>query len=483
MSKPAQNKLPLEFIDSIKEYIKPGAEDMAAELLASYLEANEKKYGLIYEKSTENIELKIDDCHPVLKEIKQLAIKRGGTHNQIIEGDNLAALNILERNYKNKVDVIYIDPPYNTKNRDFMYNDTFVSGDDLYKHSTWLSFMEKRLVPARNLLAQHGVIFISIDDNELAQLKLLCDEIFGGQNFVAILPRVTKKSGKDHADDIARNHDYVLIYVKNRSVSSFCGIKSDESDYPFRDEYYESRGGYKLNQTLDYNSLWYNPKMDFPIELDGVTYYPGGSFDEHKKRHSGLHNAKDWVWRWSMDKFLFGLENGFIVLKKGKSFPRIYTKTYARATISAKKPYKVEIKQRYTPLSSIALTDNKYSNDNAKKEITKLGLEGFGFPKPTSLIEQLLRITKKSDLVLDFFAGSGTTGQAVLKLNAEDGGNRRFILCTNNENNICRDITYERIKRSVLGGGYCADVKYFQIKFLPRRNKNGFKTYRKTEEF
>ena len=423
-------------------------------------------YGLVFEQHREEIEEVLDTHTPVLCEEADLRLESGGTDNLLIEGDNLAALQVLRTTHTGKIDVIYIDPPYNTGNKDFLFGDSFVTAEDAFKHSKWLSFMDKRLHLAADLLADTGVIFISIDDNEMTHLKMLCDGIFGAHNFIAVLPRVTKKSGKDHTNTIAQNHDYVVVYVKDRSQPIFCGIPSEEEGYPLFDEYFPIRGGYKLNQTLDYDSLWYNEKMDFPLTVGEQSFVPGGSMEQHEKRHAGDHKPKDWVWRWSKEKFEFGYENGFVVVKTGRDGkPRIYTKTYAKATISNTRPYQVVYKDRETPLSSIALTDNRFSNDNAKKEITKLGLENFGFPKPTALVEQLLSIVRNAGTVLDFFAGSGTTGHAVMKLNAKDDGHRTFILCTNNENDICRKVTYERIKRAIEKNGYRADLRYYKIQY------------------
>ncbi len=464
----------LEKLAALRDFVAAAPQDETTDRLLQTLaeleqEVSHKQYGLVFEPHHEEIEELLAKTVPQLTEQAELRIDGDGPEHLLIEGDNLASLTVLQNTHRGAVDVIYIDPPYNTGNKDFLFGDSFVTAEDTFKHSKWLSFMDKRLRLARDLLADTGVIFISIDDNEMTQLKMLCDEVFGTANFVAVLPRLTKKSGKDHAGSIALNHDYVVVYVKDKSQPVFCGIPSNEDGYPLFDEYFPIRGGYKLNQTLDYDSLWYNEKMDFPLEVDGHTFVPGGSMQQHEKRHAGDHKPKDWVWRWSREKFEFGLANGFVVIKKGRDGnPRIYTKTYARASISNTRPYQVVYKDRETNLSSIALTDNRFSNDNAKKEITKLGLDTFGFPKPTALIEQLLRITRRSQTVLDFFAGSGTTGHAVMKLNAEDGGNRRFILCTNNENNICREVTYERLKRVMEKEGARDSLRYCRIDYLQK---------------
>lgn len=342
--------------------------------------------------------------------------------------------------------------------------------------------MSKRLRIAKKLLSDRGVIFISIDDNEQAALKLLCDDLFSQTNYIGSLPRVTKKSGKAHSEDIARNHDYVLIYSKQPSIS-FKGIQSDAKGFDNIDEFVDSRGKYKVNQTLDYDSLWYNPAMDFPLYIDGIAYYPGGDKQAHIDRHNGIHNPKDWVWRWSKAKFEFGYKNGFVILKRGRNGIRIYTKTYLNASIEKDNQgnYYVAYKDRETKMSSLALVENEYSNDNAKKELANyLDANAFDFPKPSSLISQLIYLSKvKNCTVLDFFAGSGTTLHAVMQLNAEDGGKRQCILCTNNENGICENVTYERNKRVIHGytkpngeeveGLHENNLRYYRTDFVGRR--------------
>jgi adenine-specific DNA-methyltransferase len=471
----------LAFLDTLKK--KNADDDDTLRAIGEIEnELNSKKYGLVWEQHEEAVDIKMKDYIPVFTEDhdREITAAPGEDYNFLLEGDNLHSLKLLEKTHKGRIDVIYIDPPYNTGNKDFMYDDAYLDTEDGFRHSKWLSFMYNRLSIARNLLSDTGTIFISIDDNEQASLKMLCDEIFGDKNFFATLPRVTKKSGKDHTGAVAKNNDYVLMYAKNHDMAQFKGVFASNEDYPLKDEYYNLRGGYKLNQTLDYDSLWYNPAMDFPIEVEGKMYFPGGDEKKYKSRHNGNHKAKDWVWRWSLEKFKFGLDNGFVVIKQGRGRPRIYTKTYANASISKARPYTIEYQTRETKLSSIALIDNKFSNDNAKKEITKVGFDEFGFPKPSSLIAQLIQICQNQKLVLDFFAGSGTTAQAVLELNQEDGGNRHFILCTNNENGICENVTYPRVKTVITGirtdgskysDGIPANLKYYKTDFVARNEE------------
>lgn len=426
------------------------------------------------------------------------------SENVYIVGDNLDALQHLKYSYAEKIKCIYIDPPYNTGKDDFVYNDKFgfsakeleekldVSAEEAERivsmngkctHSAWLTFMYPRLALARELLRDDGVIFISIDDNEQANLKLLCDEVFGEGNFIVCFPRVTKKGGKS-SDSTAKNHDYVLMYVKNIDKSELVGVAHTDSKYCNKDEFFEERGFYKLNQTLDYDSLGYVQTLDYPIEIDGKVYYAGGSKEEYEKRQKGQHGRADWGWRWSKDLFEFGYENGFIVTKNNGERPRIYTKTYQNVKIKkVDGKYKIIKIDRTKPLSTLELTENEFSNDNATKAIVDvLGKGVFEYTKPPALIEKLLELvcppnstetvlavsnpcdnkchselvsesvqnemlkqvqhdgnlslstgncpltTDNCPLILDFFSGSGTTAHAVMDLNAKDGAKRKFIM-------------------------------------------------------
>lgn len=382
--------------------------------------------------------------------------KDGEPVHKLIIGDNYDALQNLLIEYHGRVDVIYIDPPYG---KDSMGEFADTNYDNAISRDNLLSMLYFRLELAKQLLSDNGVIFCSIDDKNQAYVKCMFDEVFRECNFIATLPRVTKKSGKAHSDSIANNHDYVLIYTRNRMAAKFVGIKTDAQGFDNKDEFYEQRGPYKLNQTLDYNSLWYNPAMDFPLEVGTETFYPGGSFEKHLERHKGIHDAKDWVWRWSKAKFDFGYENGFVVVKRTNRGARLYTKTYLNASIEKNSNgYYIDYSERDTKMSSLALVENEFSNDNAKKGVDSIiGGNTFDFTKPVSLIKQLMSIIDTHNpIILDFFAGSGTTGQAVLDLNKEDDGKRTFILCQMNEedNKIAYDITCKRLKRVMTGECY-----------------------------
>ena len=399
------------------------------------------------------------------------------TENIYIKGDNLEVLKLLQTSYYRQVKMIYIDPPYNTGN-DFVYEDDFADPISRYKevtaqatksnpetmgryHTNWLNMMYPRLRLAANLLRDDGVIFISIDDNEVFNLKKICDEVFGEENYVAMFPRVTKKAGKS-SEAIAKNHDYLLVYGKTQNIKFYLQTHTDEG-FKFEDEYVETRGKYKLNQTLDYDSLQYSPSLDYPIEIDGETFYPGGSFEKYQDRKNGIYSRADWAWRWSKELFEFGYKNGFIVVKKYPNYSRIYTKTYQNVSIEKKaNGFEIVGIERTKPLSTLEFVENHYSNDNAKKQLIELFEKApFDYSKPMSLLKFLSSFaTKNDDIILDFFSGSATTAHAVMQLNAEDGGNRKFIcvqlpeVCDEKSEaykagykTIC-DIGMERIRRA-----------------------------------
>ncbi|MCX6319709.1 MAG: site-specific DNA-methyltransferase [Bacteroidetes bacterium] len=401
-----------------------------------------KSYARLLASDPATTLLKADETHNSKPE-------NANSENLLIKGDNLEVLKHLANAYYEQVKMIYIDPPYNTGSDGFVYNDDrkFTAkelqnliGVDAEKakrildftqsesnsHSAWLTFLYPRLYIAKQLLKDDGVIFVSIDDNEVAQLRLLMDEIFGEENFVAEFPRITKKAGKT-TDLIAKNTDYLICYRNTDSVilekNSFEDLKYDGVD-----EHNEERGNFKLSQTLDYGSIQYSKSLDYEIKLDGVIYRPGNATKEQMEARQAANPKSDFCWRWSRDLFEFGLKAGFVVVKND----RIYTKTYKNAVIKKDKKngYYVEIQERKKATSSLEFIDNKYSNDNAKKDISKYFDENvFEYSKPISLIHKIAEIsTNAEDIILDFFAGSGTTGDAIIQLNADDCENRKFVL-------------------------------------------------------
>ncbi len=457
LTKKKREKL-LESLKLINETVMNDHPELSNQLREIYSEIENKKYGLLFEEYVENIDKILKDNIAAFSEDASKKIVNGDKFNFILEGDNLASLKVLEKTHYGRIGVIYIDPPYNRGKNDFIYDDDYVGDDDYFKHSKWLSFMKKRLEIAKGLLTYDGVIFISIDDKEGFDLKMLCDDIFGPDNLVSCMPRITKKSGKS-TTSFSKNHDYILVYVKN-NTNVFVAEDHVDPGFKYTDEFIDQRGSYKLNQTLDYDTLGYVNSLDFPIEFNGNTYYPG-SVTEEKHRSRKLENPKDgYRWRWSKDLVKFGIENGWI--EANEKTHRIYTKTYLKATIKKENgSYYIEYTDRTKPISSIDFINNEYSNDNARKELDSFGIkEKFDYPKPSSLIKRLIKsYFDKNAIVLDFFAGSGTTAQAVMNLNAEDGGNRTFILCTNNQNGICENITYERVKKTISGFSFVDEVR------------------------
>ena len=386
-----------------------------------------------------------------LRPLPEKSVDFENTKNVYIEGDNLEALKILRETYMGKIKMIYIDPPYNTGN-DFVYKDDFKESTEEYLkssgnideegnrmavngesngrfHSDWLNMMYPRLILARDLLTDDGVIFISIDDNELDDLIKLTNEVFGKDKMLGCFPRITKKAGKT-TDAIAKNHDYVLSYSKGSNPSIILPFHTDDG-FCFSDEFKTQRGKYKLNQTLDYDSLQYSPSLDYPINIDGEIFYPGQSYQKYLERKQGKHARADWEWRWSKELFDFGYRNGFIVIKKHGGTSRIYTKTYQNCKISKNSAgFYIEYIQRTKAISSLEFISNDYSNDNSKKNLVSLFGSGvFDYSKPITLLKFLIKyFSSENDTILDFFSGSGTTADAVIRLNADDRAERKFIL-------------------------------------------------------
>jgi adenine-specific DNA-methyltransferase len=421
-----------------------------------------KRYGLVWEDRPENVVEICKEKLPVLAENTDKEIKTGNGKltNILIEGDNYHALSVLNYTHEKKIDVIYIDPPYNTGSKDFIFNDHFVDIEDSYRHSKWLSFMSRRMRLAKGLLKNTGVIFVSIDDNEMPQLKMLMDDpdLFGENNFIAILVWENKEGGgSSDSRHFKVKHEYILVYAKNKQKLLINKEKiPDEEAYTYSDEYEKERGRHKLIK-LNSASIQYSKSLDYPITApDGTEIYP--SF-EHKKA----------CWRWSKKKFDWGIKNGYIKIAKNKSGKWVvYSKQYLKVDNEGNL-----IERQRPPLGVIS----QFSSTMATKELERI-FHGkvFNYPKPYLLIKYLLSLaTDKSSVILDFMAGTGTTGQATLELNNEDNGNRKFILCTNNENDICTKVCYPRIKKVVSGyndlkgnriKGLGGNLKYFVTDFV-----------------
>ena len=452
-------KLAAMFPNAVTETINENGEVVRAidkdvlmqEINTKVVDGKEERYQFTWPDKKKSVLLANAPINKTLRPCREESVDFDTTENLYIEGDNLEVLKLLQETYLGKIKMIYIDPPYNTGN-DFVYEDDFAQSADEYLansgqydedgnrmvqntesngrfHTDWLNMIYPRLRIAKDLLSDDGLIFISIDDNEVTNLQKLIAEIFGESNILACFPRVTKKAGKT-TEAIAKNHDYILVCSKNSSPTLYLPKHTDEG-FKYSDEFEPKRGKYKLNQTLDYDSLQYSPSLDYPIEIDGRTIYPGGSYEKYLERQKGHHARADWAWRWSKELFEFGLANGFIVVKHYDNHFRIYTKTYQNATIKkAGKTFSIEYSERTRAISSLEFIGNEFSNDNSKKNLLSIfEASVFDYSKPVALLERLVALsTANNDIILDFFSGSATTAQAVMQLNAEDGGHRKFIM-------------------------------------------------------
>lgn len=435
-------------------------EGLTSEEKASLVELlrSQKKYGLVWEDKPEEIETRLVDELPVLTEVPERAIvseSPDAPNHILIEGDNLEALTALAYTHEGKIDVIYIDPPYNTGNKDFVYNDSFVDREDGYRHSKWLSFMNKRLQIAKSLLSSGGVIFISIDDNEQAQLKLLCDETLGNNNFLGMITRATGTTTGQDTGSLGKACDYILVYSKqdNYKIGGIPLSEKDLSRYSLKDK----KGNFsilQLRRTGGEDRREDRPTMFFPIQApDGSDVYPYGP--------TGYESR----WRVGPQKVLQMLKDDLLYFKKDKNGNwKVYYKFYSDN--KTKRPSNL-----WTEVDG-----NKKAQIELKNVVPDVKFET---PKPLDLILKILQITSsKKSTVLDFFAGSGTTLHATMLLNAEDDGHRKCILVTNNENNICEEVTYERNKRVIQGyttpkgeeveGLHDNNLRYYRTTLLSR---------------
>ena len=428
------------------------------------------KYGLVFEESKENIEINCETKIPYLEREREINASANNGKNFLIEGDNYASLKLLEKTHKGKIDIIYIDPPYNTGNKDFIYNDKLVDCEDGYRHSKWLNFMYKRLTLSRLLLRDNGIILISIDNNELCNLKLLCDEVFGEQNLISIMPRKTVEHIRTTSTYELQNlNDYVLFYAKNKLKTILNKNIVGSKEYNFEDEI----GFYMLKpfqNSGENGTREARPNLYYPIYFNRRTKKLSltKNYEDDIEILPRKVRNKDGRWLWSREKFL--KDNELLEYKDNK----LYRKEY----------YNPESDQnRYAAYKNwLDMFPNRLGA-NALKKLNLL--EKFDYSKPVELMKMLINLhPNKNVTVLDFFAGSGTTGQAVLELNEEDGGNRKFILCTNNENNICEDVTYERLKTVITGkrkdgstyreNPYGNNLTYLKINFAEKEDDIDF---------
>lgn len=463
----------IEFLEQLKENNKTN-DDVLIAIGEIENEINSKKYGLVWERHDEEVEIKMADNVPVFTEDPSREIIKNSNKkcNFILEGDNLHSLYLLQKTHKGAIDFIYIDPPYNMgkkSNDDFKYNDNIVSGEDYFRHSKWLSFMERRLNLAKNLMSKEGIIFISIDENELANLTLLCNQIFGEQNYISSCFVLDNLKGKANDNFVTSVGSRLLIYAKNKQFSDAIGFNEIENVFGNKIE-----NTYKQEDELGfYNLITFKktgqskyredrPFMFYPIlEKSGVLYSISDEefsklYDKDAKKFNDEF-LKSLKAKYKDYNFILPLDSNGDYLRWTSGFQTFVKKmnsdiVYDGGVKQKNRPEANEMLQEYvsgTPKSFMYKSLYANGTGDLKKVLPD---SNFPFPKPVELMKDIIKLYPKKDMtVLDFFGGSGTTAQAVLEVNQEDGGNRNIIICTNNENGICDNDTYPRIATIITG--------------------------------
>lgn len=420
-------------------------------LLHEYKELlKRKKFGIVWEDKTEEVAEQCKTSLPVLKDekAKSFSKDKNGINHIFIEGDNYHALSVLNYTHKKKVDVIFIDPPYNTGSSRWIYNNNYVDREDRFRHSKWLSFMSKRLRLAKGLLKEDGFFIVTIDNNELFTLGLLMDEVFGEGNRLGVITVVHKPEGRNQEKFFGTSNEFMLVYAKNIYRAKFNRVVLDaELQSRFGEE--DENGKYRLKNFIRLTDGKYSlrenkPHFFYPIYVsDNLKKFSITKKAKYSEVFPITDKGIERTWKTTKETFLKLATSGSIVAKKESGKIVLYEKLREDQVIKTH-----WIKKEY----------HAYHFGTKLLE-TILGSKKFEFPKSLYLILDILRLTsKENSIILDFFAGSGTTGHAVLELNNEDGGNRQFILCTNNENNngnggggIAESVCYPRIKKVIEG--------------------------------
>lgn len=442
---------------------------------------SEKKYGLVWEEHSEKVDEMLVDSIPIFTEVEKKRIisnEKIGI-NFLLEGDNLHSLKLLEKTHKDKIDVIYIDPPYNTKNKEFIYNDTRIGEDDGYRHSKWLSFMNRRLMIAKKIISKDGIIFINIDENEVHQLKLLCDEIFGENNFIGEFIWKARAGRGGTTSLISVEHESILCYAKNKELVNFymdVNISDNEKTEQLRQW---GQAVYREDRPTMFFPIFHNPKTQewsLPT-IDEVSMLINKNENDSIK--DGLvkfddHNLEAIVKKYKKEGYDHYLP---IINSKYGRWRRGYYGIQELIdenllTISKNTVRRIIPDGNITKTAVSSLLDTSVGTSAiGTKEIKELfnNIKVFDTTKPLNLVSYLINLgtyNKNDAIILDFFAGSGTTGHAVELLNKKDKGNRKYILCTDNENNICEDITYERLKK--IQRDLPHNLKYFKTNFIDK---------------
>ena len=408
-----------------------------SELELEIKKLKDKKYGLIWEDKPEDVVLECQENIPILREVKNRKIvsDNSAPSNLLIEGDNYHSLSVLNYTHKKSVDLVYIDPPYNTGAKNWRYNNDYVDGDDEWRHSKWVSYMNRRLLLAKNVLKEKGILICAIDENEHANLGLLIQQIF--TNYTIDCVTVVHNPRGVQVKNFSYNHEYIYFAYPNDGGKYILDAEREETlERNFRVDGGNSPRA--TSKTMFFPIIIENEKIVGFGDVAEESYHPK-SQTEYKK------NGQVYVWpidindierKWSFSRNSIEEIKDQLIFKKRKDRYEIYRQKDA------------------SPYRTVWVGSKYDANEYGSKLVNSIIDTNFPFPKSIYNVLECISATvgdNKNATVLDFFAGSGTTGHAVLELNKKDGGNRKFILCTNNENNICEEVTYERIKRVIKG--------------------------------
>ncbi len=443
----------------------------------------DKKYGILFEEKPEEVDKYLDSYYPVFKNItdKDIITDENEHYNFLIEGDNLHSLSVLSVTHYNQISLIIIDPPYNTGNKDFIFNDHYVDAEDAWKHSKWLSFMKRRLDIARELLTDDGVIFIHIDEHEFAQLKMLCDEVFYEKNFIGTFIWKARSGKGGTADKISTQHEYIFCYAKDKSKAH---LKTDKKISVCKKEHLRQWGQekYREDRKTMFFPLLYNPATGDKsiISIEEIElFFDGDNFlDDELNKLKEKYENRGWKfilpisddnkfgrWRGGYNNILELLRKDEITFELDKSGNYFAKKIIPEGNVTetAKDSLLLDYGTASTGTEELkrVFNDEKTFDTTKPFEVTKFLIDISTYNNPNAII-------------LDFFAGSGTTGIAVMLYNKEHGGNRKFILCTNNEvtekqetklkkegiqkgsaeyekEGVCQKVTYPRLSK-IMGG-------------------------------
>ncbi len=424
---------------------------------------NEKKYGLVWEEHSEKVNEMLEHHIPIFveDEARKITANENEAYNFLIEGDNLHSLKLLEKTHKGKIDVIYIDPPYNTGARDWKYDNSYVDGTDSFRHSKWLSFMSERLIVAKELLTNKGVICVTIDDYELPNIWLLMDSIFGEVNRLGVVTIRNNPKGRRNKAKISQVHEYALFYGKtvDAGIAKIPVKPEDKSHNYVKDE----NGNYyvKVNlrkQGVDSEAEKADGTLKeryFPVYFDPITKEISTENKLDVKILPIDNKGNKRIWRRDQNGIKNLVNSGDLMVSKIGDAYQIHFRF--RGGLDGELPKSIWYDSQFS------------ASEYGTRILSELiGREKFPYPKSLPAVQYALKCMSRSkdSIILDFFAGSGTTGHAVMQLNKEDGGHRKYILCTNNENNICEEVTYQRLKN--IQEELPHNLKYYKTEFIPK---------------